>query len=227
MTPQQVIDEVRILIQDTRVSSYRYTDAMLLKFVNNTLRRIAMLRPDLFSKLDTAITVVADTVIQTMPTDSARIVEIFQAVDSSGETAVRTAITEVSRETLDRTTPDWVSVTAGVPTNFMRHVRNSNKYFLYPRPTSSITLVGEYIQSPPNYDYDDDIALLPDAYFPSVVDGVIFMAESLDNEHVSTGRAKLFYDSFVQSLGVTLQSRIVTDTESAGMNTPTDPKQVI
>jgi hypothetical protein len=55
------------------------------------------------------------------------------------------------------------------------------------------------------------------------VDGVVFLAESIDNEHVNSGRAKLFQDSFVQGLGVSLQSRTITDTETGGQ----DPRQVI
>jgi len=34
---------------------------------------------------------------------------------------------------------------------------------------------------------------------------------------VQSGRAKLFYDSFVEQLGAGLQSRKLTDTKSAGM----------
>jgi hypothetical protein len=226
MTPEQVIEDVRELVQDTRVP-YRYSDTTLLQFVNNTLKRIAMLRPDLFSYLDTAIPVTVGSVVQTLPADSTRLVEIFQVVDSSGELPVRTSVTEVNRETLDMTTPSWVAETASVPTNFMRHIRNSNKYFLYPPPKSGITLVGEYIQSPPNYTLLQDIELLPSSYLPSVVDGVVYLAESLDNEHVNSGRAKMFLDLFTESLGVTIQSRVITDTESAGMNIPTNPKQVI
>lgn len=64
---------------------------------------------------------------------------------------------------------------------------------------------------------------LPDAYFTVIVDGVIFLAESVDDEHVNSGRAKLYQDSFVQSLGVSLQSRILTDTEKGGI----DSKEVI
>jgi len=48
----------------------------------------------------------------------------------------------------------------------------------------------------------------------------VFLAESVDNEHVSSGRAKLFYDSFVQSLGVSGQAREITDTERGGIGTP-------
>ena len=46
----------------------------------------------------------------------------------------------------------------------------------------------------------------------------MFLAESIDDEHVQSGRAKLFYDSFVQQLGTSLQSRKVTDTKSAGLD---------
>jgi len=55
------------------------------------------------------------------------------------------------------------------------------------------------------------------------VDGTVYLAESVDNEHVNSGRAKLFYDSFTQTLGVGLQSRQITDTEEGGL----DPRQVV
>jgi hypothetical protein len=65
--------------------------------------------------------------------------------------------------------------------------------------------------------------LLPDAYLTSVVEGTVYLAESIDNEHVNSGRAKLFQDAFTQGLGVGLQARVVTDTEEGGL----DPRQVI
>jgi hypothetical protein len=64
---------------------------------------------------------------------------------------------------------------------------------------------------------------VPDSFLTTVVDGTVYLAESVDNEHVDSGRAKLFYDSFVQSLGVNAQSRVITDTEEGGL----DPKQVV
>jgi hypothetical protein len=105
----------------------------------------------------------------------------------------------------------------------MRHVRNPYRYFLYPAPTSGIELIAEYAKTPPNYGLNDTVADLRDAYFPAVVEGTVFLAESVDDEHVNSGRAKLFQESFTQMLGVSLQSRVLTDTEEGGM----DPKQVI
>jgi hypothetical protein len=214
MTPSEVITQVRLLIQDTK-TPYRYTDAVLLGFVNQTLKRMVMLRPDLFAVIDD-FTTTANTVLQSCPADSNRLIEIFQVKNGN-------AITEVNRETLDRTVPGWVNETAGQPVNFMRHVRNPNRFFVYPRPEAGVVLVGEYAQTPPNYALNDTITFPTDAYFTAVVDGTVYLAESIDNEHVNSGRAKLFLDSFVQTLGVDLNARSLTDTESGGM----EPKQVV
>lgn len=214
MTPANVITEVRSIIQDTR-SPYRYSDTVLLGFVNQTLKRMALLRPDLFS-LITDIVLKPNSVVQSTPDDSVRLVEIFQVKDGN-------AVTEVSRDMFDQSYPGWVNETAGTPVNFMRHVRNPNKFFVYPRPTTCVTVVGEYIQSPPYYNLEEEIQILPDSYLPVLVDGTVYLAESIDNEHVNTGRAKLYQDMFVNALGVGLQARVATDTEEAGMS----PDQVI
>lgn len=195
--------------------TFRYSDTVLLGFVNQTLKKMAVLRPDLFAVI-ADFTTVANTVLQSCPTDSVRLMQIFQI--KSGD-----AVTEVSKETLDQMYPNWVNEVAGIPVNFMRHVRNPNKFFVYPRPSSGVILVGEYAQSPATYAINDIVALLPDAYLTSVVEGAVYLAESVDNEHVNSGRAKLFQDAFVQGLGVGLQSRVITDTEAGGL----DPKQVI
>lgn len=209
MTPSDIITEVRDLIQDNG-SALRYSDTILLRFVNQTLKRMAVLRPDLFSVIaDIATT--ADTVIQSMPSDSARLMDIFHVKGGN-------SVTEVDRETMEQSFPNWASSASGTPTNFMRNVKNPNRFFLYPAPTSGTTLVGEYSQIPTDYALNDTINLVPDSYFGTIVDGTVYLAESIDNEHVNSNRAKLFLDSFVETLGVSLQSRAVTDTKQAGLN---------
>lgn len=221
MTPSDVIGEVRDLIQDTS-TPYRYSDDSLLGYVNQTLKRMAFLRPDLFSFIGD-ISTVADTVLQSCPSDSLRLVEIFQVKDGN-------AVTEVSRDVLDQGYPGWVAEASGTPVNFMRHVRNPNQFFLYPRPSSGVVLVGEYVQVPASYAISDTILLLPDSYLPVVVDGVVFLAESEDNEHVNSNRAKMFLDLFVSELSTGANARLVTDTESSnidGRKYAADPRSVI
>jgi hypothetical protein len=208
MTPAEVITEVRRLVQDQSVP-YRYSDAVLLGYVNQTLKRMAVMRPDLFSDI-VDIPTVADSAVQALPANAMRLLDIFQVKDGP-------AVNEVDRETMNRNYPGWMTEAPGVPVNFMRHVKNPDRFFLYPRPQEGIVLVGEYAASPPDYALSDEISILTDAYFPVVVDGATYLAESIDDEHVQSGRAKLFYDSFAQQLGTNLQSRAVTDTKNAGM----------
>lgn len=214
MTPADVIAETRVLIQDTRTQK-RYSDVVLLGFVNQTLKRIALLRPDLFALIGD-IPLTANSAIQSTPGDSNRLMEIFAVKGGN-------SITEVSRDMFDQNYPGWFSSTPGTPVNYMRHVRNANRFFVYPRPVAGVVLEGEYVQSPETYELSEEILLLPDSYITVLIDGTVFLAESIDNEHVNSGRAKLFQESFTQTLGVNLQSRAVTDTEEGGM----DPKQVV
>lgn len=188
MTPAEVITEVRRLVQDQLVP-YRYSDAVLLGYVNQSLQRMAILRPDLFTDIvDIATT--AGAAVQSLPAEAIRLVDIFQVKNGN-------AITEVDRETMNRNYPGWMNEASGTPVNFMRHVKNPDRYFLYPRPAAGVVLVGEYAKSPIDYTLDASIDVISDTYFPVLVDGVVYLAESIDDEHVQSGRAKLFYDSFV------------------------------
>lgn len=208
MTPAGIIVEARKLLQDVD-TPYRYSDTDLLGFVNQALKRMAILRPDLFGEIGD-IPTTANSAVQSLPTDALRLIDIFQVKDS-------TAITEVDRETMARCNPTWMNETAGTPTNFMRHVKNPERFFLYPRPVEGTVLVAEYAKTPPDYAVGDTITTPSDSFMPAIVDATVFLAESIDDEHVNSGRAKLFLDLFTSELGTSLQNRTVTDTKAAGM----------
>jgi len=204
MTPADIIAEARRLLQDTRVP-FRYTEAELLSYVNQTLRRVLTVRPDLF--IDTVtVPLTAGTVLQSLPADAHRLVDVYYVEGYN-------SVNEVERPILERAYPQWVSDPAGVPYNFVRHARNPTKFFVYPRPVENLNLVVDYAVAPPTYDVDDTITAPTDGYMSAVVDGVVFLASSIDDEHVLSGRAKLFLDSFMQTLGADLQGRVLTDEE--------------
>jgi len=204
MTPADVIVEVRRLLQD-EVVPYRYSDAVLLGYVNQTLRRVLTVRPDLFM-VTTEVPLQAGTVMQSLPSDAHRLVDIYYAVGYN-------SVNEVERPVLERGYPQWVSDPAGIPLNFIRHERNPTKFFVYPRPVDGVELVIEYVVVPPVYALGDDITAPGEGYFSTLVDGTMFVASSIDDEHVASGRAQLFLESFMKSLGTDLQSRVVTDNE--------------
>lgn len=208
MKLSDVIAETRRILQDIN-EPVRYSDELLLGFANQALKRMAVIRPDLFAYIG-EISTVAGTVIQSAPADSLRIIEILYVKDGDG-------ITEVNRDMLDETYPTWMNDDAAPCVNWMRHVRNPNKFFVYPKAPVGQVLIAEYAQSPKDYTASETVALLSDAYFPVVVDGTVYLAESIDNEHVNSNRAQLFQQSFTQALGAGMQARVLTDIEDAGL----------
>lgn len=209
MILNDVITEVRRILQDTN-SPQRYSDTILIGFANQALKRIAVLRPDLFAII-ADIPTTQGSVVQSTPADSIRLIEIYSVKNGNG-------IIETNREALDQAYPTWMNDPEGAAVNFMRHVRNANKFFIYPKAPANQILIGEYSQTPPDYDGTTAVGLLPDAYFPVVVDATVFIAESVDNEHVNSQRAQLFQQSFTQALGVAAQSRSITDPERGGLD---------
>lgn len=208
MILNDVITTVRRIIQD-ETTPYRYSDAFLLDLCNQGLRRIQLLRPDLFAYIGT-VACTQGEVIQNAPSDSLRVIEVYSVVGGNG-------VVEADREVLDQTLPTWPNDAEAATINWMRHVRNPNKFFIYPQAPSGQTLRIEYSQVPPTYDGTTAVTLLPDAYIPALTDVVVFLAESIDNEHVTSGRAKMYQELFMAELGASSASLPVTDTEDANM----------
>lgn len=206
MTPQSIISEVRVFIKDNDAAAYRNTDADLVLMVNRAMKRIALLRPDLFTTIGT-ITLAAG-VVQTVP-NFGRVIEVFGVTGGN-------AITEANRETLDQLSPTWRSGTpVAAPTNWMRHTRNPSKFFVYPPFDGSVaTLDAEYTTTPTTYALGDTITLL-ETYEPTIVDMTVAEVEWADDENVLSQRAEAFYKRAKEALTGDFQGRATTDSEKA------------
>lgn len=201
MTPDNIITDAKRLAQDSTLlrTTDTYSNAALLGFVNQILKQTAILRPDLFT-LTADIPTNPNVVEQEMPADSIHLVNILAVKDGG-------AIVEVSREAMDQFYPQWRSVAAGTPVNYMRHPRNPNRYYLYPRPKVNTTLTGEYAQTPPTYARMQPIALLPDSYQSAMVMGVLMLVAAVENKTTDPARYQQFQAAYEQSLGVSLQAK--------------------
>lgn len=204
MITTDIITEVRRLIQD-QDEPFRFSDEVILGYVNQTLRKTALLRPDLFARVTTLATTPNET-IQAAPQDSIRIMDVFRVEGGDG-------VIETSKTSLDQTYPQWVNDDPRPCINWMRHARNANRFFIYPKAPEGQQLVVEYAQTPRNYALGETIELLPEAYFPVIVDGTVFLSQSIDDESVLNQRAQMFLESYLSVLGANLQSRVLTDSD--------------
>jgi len=210
-----VVTDVRALVNDSN-TPYRYSDATLMSFLNLTLNTILQLRPDLFNTYGDIVCTTGE-VLQSAPVDSHRIVDVIRV---KGGNSVR----EVNRLSVTSGYASWMAVANGTATDWMRHPRDPNRFYIYPPSSASQELVLEYTKVPTIYtSTTGTITELPLSYSPTVVSGIIALLESVDDEHVSSGRAKMYMDIFMQNLGLTLQNRPITDMDGAGL--PSLPKE--
>lgn len=206
MTLTDVITEARKLVNDTDSTSYRYSDSNLTGVGNQVIQRVLNLRPDLFAALGTVLCTTGE-IYQSAPADSFRLIDVLRIQNGN-------ALAESDREMLNSASPEWTTYTAGPAVEWMRHPRGPNKFFIFPPAPVNQTLVVEYAKVPATYAAGDTV-VIPDSYLPILVDGMVWLIESVDDEHVNSQRAQMFMQSFYNGLGVTLQSRSITDTEQA------------
>ena len=233
----EAISRVRGFVQDSR-TPYRYSDESLLGYLNLSLNHMVLLRPDLFSRIYDVVAM--EGVLQELSERAVRLVEVFSKNDTGGYSA----LIEVDREVMDRTAPTWQKEAAGPAFNWMRHPRNPKVFFLYPPSEEGQDLRVEFTETPPNlvfgenrgdsyvgYEVDDDgnidentimetndtEKIFPTVYDPVLINLTVFYAESVDDEAVESRRAELFLNAAATALGVTIESRRITDVDDAAI----------
>lgn len=216
MILSDITTEVRKEVNDT-ATPYRYSDADLIGYLNQILKVVLQLRPDLFSVFTTFTC--GTGVLQTLPADGYRISEVLAVHGGS-------AITEVDREALDLGYPSWRVATPSGAVNWMRHPRNNTNFFIYPPSPASPSQVLdiEYIRIPSTYTsavMSTPILELSDAYLQTLVAGMVWLVEAVDDEHVESGRAQMFQQQFQQGLGLGHQAKNISDKESGAIPAPT------
>lgn len=174
-------------------ATYRVSDAKYIKYANDFTAEAALLRPDLFATVG-EINCTSGETRHSAPTTSIRLIDIFRVKNGQ-------AVIETKREILDRYSPTWHSDTAAAAKNWMRHDRNPNVFFTYPKAPADQILIGEWAALPTAYAATSDNLTIQDVYAPAMHHYLVARAESRDDENVSGDRAKMFYALFVSLMG--------------------------
>jgi hypothetical protein len=192
MTPQSIITTARRVLQDTGHAgvALRMGDAELLGYVNEAVREVALLRPDLFSHVANMATT-AGQVMQTLAAaDAQRLLEVIGVVGGQ-------AVTPMDRSALDQFRPSWRSDTAGPARHWAPVEGDPRRFFIYPQAPASQSLEVRYAREPLTYELTQAMPELSDVYEPALADYVIWRAESKDDEQASAQRARTHFEAFV------------------------------
>lgn len=188
MTPAQIIATARQVLNDT-VAEYRYSTDDLLGYVNDGIKAVAVARPDYFLTIGD-FTCIAGQCEQAIDfEDAASFVEVLCHHDGA-------AIRQADLAALNAFHPGWRSDAAGAATQWLPIAGELRRFYLYPKAPPAQIIDVRYVRVPRVFGLDETITDLPDTLRPALADYVVGMAESRDDEHVTSQRAAQFLAQF-------------------------------
>ena len=192
MTPKEIIQSARLLLNDTGIQA-RQSDAELLGYVHDALRECATLAPQLF--LTTGdMECVPDATEQGLSyADVQALVDVIRV--KGGRAVLRGDLA-----TLSAFNPLWGDSTAGAAVNWMPYPGDPLRFYIYPKAPPGQVLEIKYVRNPTAFALTAEITDLPEALRPALIDYVVGRAEMKDDEHVNSGRATAAYQQFVTLL---------------------------
>ena len=144
ITAQAILNKAAIVLQDT--TNIRWPTTELLGWLNDALREIASMRPDISNKT-TSMALVAGT-RQTIPADGAALLAVRRNMGSGGATP-GDAIRKVPMDLLDSQRPGWHYETATpVVKHYVYDPRTPRTFYVYP-PSLGATQVEIVYDAPP------------------------------------------------------------------------------
>ena len=194
-----ILDQVTDILQDK--TNIRWTEAELIRSLNDGQRAIVLLRPD-SSAQNAAIQLVAGSK-QSIPSTGLRLLDIVRNMGTNGAIAGR-AVRIVQREVLDAQIPDWHTQTGTVVKHYMLDNRDPRRFYVYPAvpANASVFLELVYSSNPRDVASSTDMVSVDDIYAPALVNYVVFRAYSKDAEYTADGSAaQLHYTAFMKLLG--------------------------
>lgn len=210
MKISDILPYVRQLLNDKDSQSYRYSDSDLLAFSNDAIRRISLIRPDIFTQYESIYTT-EGTVLQKIPDTIDRVVDINYVVGGN-------AVKKEEKGHMDIESPGWPNDKEGQTKFWMRDPKSRNYFYIYPKAPRSQILVATTLKVPQLISINEEFEL-PNLYKSILIDGIVFLCQSIDDEHISSGRAKLFQDLLTTSLGQDMQStEMIMDADEGRKN---------
>lgn len=192
MTPASIIADARPILNDT-VEEYRYATNDLLGYVNDAIKQAAILRPDLFSTIGDYVCIPGQCEQSLDFEDAVTLVEVLSHHGGN-------AILPFDLMSMNAFNPGWRGDTAGPATQWSKFADDPLKFFVYPKAPVAQSIDVRYVRRPGSYGLNDAISEIPDVYKPALVDYVVGMAESRDDEHVVSQRAAQFITLFTSRL---------------------------
>ena len=195
---QEIITKTQFVLIDTGI---RWTPAELLGWLNDGQRDIAINVPN--ATVKQAVIQLQPGVLQTIPSDGIRLVEITHSMGLDGQTP-GPGITVVDRLELEQVNISWASnAPSAYPNHYMWQPRIPTQFYVYPaQPKTSCGWIELfYDQIPADVPTLTGTITINDIYQAALVDYILYRCFLKDAEYASTVRAKGHWEAFLYATG--------------------------
>jgi hypothetical protein len=202
-----IIDKAAVQLLDT--GNTRWTRSELLGWLNDGQRQIVLLSPQTNNTVE-VIQLAAGT-RQEIPASGWKLLDVIRYMGTNGTTPGR-AIRVVSQELLDATDPNWHNARkTDAPMNFVFDLQEQDVFYVYPPNTGRGYAQINYAKVPTGLTNESQAIELNDIYQTSLLDYILFRANSKDAEYAPGLQLAASYMQMFMSV---FPSREKVDTEN-------------
>jgi hypothetical protein len=226
MLAKDILKRASILAQDK--GFVRWTPPELLLYLNDGAREIANYKPNAVTK--TVEIALAAGTLQALPPEYISLIRVERNLGAAEGRPSGTAITVVSRSSLDLVIPGWADAGVLPAQSSVQHViqdmQDPRSFHVVPGNDGTgiiqavVSVLPVDIAEPANLldveAYGDQVAI-PDIFQNSLVDYVLYRAYSKDStDGNSLARASAHYNQFANAIGMKIQADQTANVNTTG-----------
>ena len=192
----------------------RWTDAELLRWINDFRMALITRKPSACSKIET-LTLVAGT-HQTIPENGTQLFDVICNMGVSGTVPGR-SIRRTDRQSLDDDDLNWhAAAQSAAISQFIYDDRSPKDFFVYPPATVGTKIKMSYAAIPAAITSKTDNLDVGLEVMDAAVNYVAYRAKSKDSQYANAGEAAAFYGAFGEALGIQAQTQVAASPNQPG-----------
>lgn len=199
ITGQTIATKVQKLLHDE--TAVRWTEDELVGWINSAQKEVVLYKPNSITR---TLAYQLDPGTFQNVADKAGFANVIQLLDvvRSPATGGGRALTNISREILDSTLPDWHNATAtAVPLHYIHNPLDPKNFYVYPPNTGAGSVQILVAVEPTDLSSLASTLSLDSIYESVVIDYVMYRAFSKDTEHTANMQRSVgHYNAFMAAL---------------------------
>ena len=229
ITGANLLLRIEDTLQDT--TNVRWSEAELLRYINDAQREVVNLRPE--ASADHANVQLSTGTEQAIPDVGLRLIKVVRNMSAAGGSATgKRTIRIVDSEVLDTLEPDWhdPAVTGDAAhTTVVKHYvfdeDDPRKYYVYPGVAGNAYVEIVFSRTPTDLANTSATLYIDDIYANAVIDYALYRAYMKDAEFAGNAqRASSHYQLFVGSVTQGGQVQVMTSPNNDAMNMAMAPQ---